>query len=246
MIDDLTALRLQFEWGVDEALGERPIDRFAVAPQPAAPSVARLAPLVERPAPGAPLVQARTLDDLHAELDAFDGCALRATATHTVRPSGAATASIVLIGDAPGSDDDRSGVAFSGGAGAVVDRVMRSIGLERNHMLLTTLVPWRPPGNRPVSEREVQSCLPYVHRLLGIVRPRALVLLGAGPVAALTGQAGTIRQLRGKWVEVRIATEQLIMPGLPLLPLAQWLRDGASKQQLWSDLMLLQQNATTT
>ena len=243
MIDDLTALRLQLQWGVDEALGDRPVDRFAAAAPTAAPVADLTMPAVVAARPG---VQARTLEELHAEIDAFTGCPLRATATHTVRPSGSATAPIVLLGDAPGSDDDRSGQAFSGAAGATVDRVMRSIGLARDGMLLTTLVPWRPPGNRPASESEVQACLPFVHRLLGIVRPRAVLLLGAGPAMALSGQSGTIRQLRGKWVELQITNEQLMLPGLPVLPLAQWLRDGTTKQQLWSDLLLLQKFVTTT
>lgn len=249
MIDDLTALRLQFDWGVDEALGDRPVDRFAAAARPAAPAAERSMPSAEGFASAVtarrPAVRARTLDDLHAEIDAFTGCPLRATATHTVRPSGSVSAPIVVIGDAPGSDDDRSGRAFSGEAGAAVDRVMGSIGLGRDRLLLTTLVPWRPPGNRPASDSEVQACLPFVHRFLGIVRPRLVVLLGAGPVIALSEQTGTIRQLRGRWLDLLIKDEQLSLPGLPMLPLAQWLRDGTTKQQLWSDLMLLHSSVTT-
>ena len=245
MIDDLTALRLQLDWGADEALGDRPVNRFAAAPRPVASTAGR-APPVEKVAPVSTPVQARTLDELHAEMDAFTGCALRATATHTVRPSGCATAPILLIGDAPGSDDDRSGQAFSGPTGAMLDRVMGSIGLDRDGMLLTTLVPWRPPGNRPVSQSEILSCLPFIHRLIGIVRPRVLVLVGAGPVLALSGQTGMIRQMRGQWINLAITSEQLMLPGLAVLPLAQWLRDGTSKQQLWSDLMLLHKAVTTS
>ena len=248
MIDDLTALRLQLEWGADEALGDRPIDRFALIRGPIAPPVEQAASSAARVVPAAvrPTVQARTLDEWHAEIDAFTGCPLRATATHTVRPSGLGTAPILLIGDAPGSDDDRSGQAFSGDAGATVDRVFGSIGLARSGMLLTTLVPWRPPGNRPASESEVQACLPFVHRLIGIVRPQVIVLLGAGAVAALSGQTGTIRQLRGKWLDVEITSEQMKVRGMPVLPLAQWLRDGTTKQQLWSDLMLIQNTLTNS
>lgn len=242
MIDDLIALRLQLEWGVDEVLGDAPVDRFAQRPS----AVASRAPPVLDPEPAilltgrvAPSVQAQTLEALHAELDAFTACPLRATATHTVRPSGAADASILLIGDAPGSEDDRSGQAFSGPPGALLDRVLASIGLDRQRMLLTTLVPWRPPGNRPASESEIAACLPFVHRLIDLVGPRVIVLLGAGPVAALTGTSGTIRQLRGRWLDVSTQTPQNIYPALPVLPLAQWLRDATTKQQLWSDLMLL-------
>lgn len=250
MIDDLTALRLQLDWGVDEALGDCPLDRFiaAVPPNMAPDSAPVRMPVVEasrRAAKEPLLVQARTLDALHEELDAFATCPLRATATHTVRPSGSARAPILLIGDAPGSDDDRSGHAFSGASGAMLDRVMHSIGLDRGHMLLTTLVPWRPPGNRPASESEIQLCLPFLHRLIALVEPSVVVLLGAGPVAALTGQTGTIRQLRGRWLDMIIKTEQVSIKVLPVLPLAQWLRDATTKQQLWSDLVLLQKAIKT-
>ncbi len=243
MIDDLIALRLQLDWGVDEALGETPVDRFAVRPTPLSLPATLLrdpAPAARAPGRTATAVQAQTLEALHAELDAFTACPLRATATHTVRPSGRADASILVIGDAPGSEDDRSGEAFSGPPGAVLDRVMASIGLDRQHMLLTTLVPWRPPGNRPASESEVAACLPFTHRLIDLVQPQAILLLGAGPVAALTAQTGTIRQLRGRWLDTSTQSQQRNYSALPILPLAQWLRDGTTKQQLWSDLLLLQ------
>lgn len=242
MIDDLIALRLQFDWGADEALGDVPVDRFGALPPAVVLRPARLDAVPAEPLarlPGRTAVKAQTLDALHAELDAFTGCPLRATATHTVRPSGVADAPVLLIGDAPGSEDDRSGQAFSGPPGALLDRVMATVGLDRQRMVLTTLVPWRPPGNRPASESEILACLPFVHRLIDLVQPRAIVLLGAGPVAALTGQNGTIRQLRGRWLDVATQTPQKIYPALPVLPLAQWLRDGITKQQLWSDLMLL-------
>lgn len=247
MIDDLTALRLQLDWGVDESLGNVPIDRFQRAPaaaQIAAPVMAMITAVVPALKPD-PVGTVDTLDALHDALDRFTACPLRATATNTVRPAGSATARLVLIGDAPGNDDDRSGTAFSGPAGATVERVMSSIGLTRADMLLTTLVPWRPPGNRPPSESEIQACLPFLHRLLMIVQPAAVVLIGSGPVAALTGQTGTIRQLRGRWLQLPIADEQIKLTGLPILPLAQWFRDAGTKQQLWSDLLLLHQKVTT-
>ena len=248
MIDDLAALRLQLDWGADEALGEAPVDRFNQAAsrrELPAPVQAPSPPVRPLAAPELLTVEARTLEALHAELDAFTSSPLRATATHTVRPDGAADARVVVIADAPGSDDDRSGRAFSGQPGEVLDRVFGSIGLDRSGMLLTTLVPWRPPGNRPASAAEVQACLPFVHRLLAIVQPRCVVLLGAGPVGALTRQTGTIRQLRGRWLGVQISDPALTIPALALLPLAQWLRDGNSKQAVWSDLMLLHSTVTT-
>ena len=252
MIDDLTALRLQLDWGVDEALGSVPVDRFnrvaafdrsAVPPQLQAGAEAQA--MMTPVAKADPIGVADTIDALYDALDRFTACPLRATATNTVRPAGVATATVVLIGDAPGNDDDRSGRAFSGPAGVIIDRVMGSIGLTRADLLLTTLVPWRPPGNRPPSDSEIQACLPFLHRLLTLVQPRAVILAGSGPVTALTGQTGTIRQLRGRWLELFIASEQIKLSALPILPFAQWFRDGGTKQQLWSDLLLLRKAVTT-
>lgn len=243
-MDALSALRLQLEWGADEALGDAPVDQFAAAPARKAPSLARhRGP--ERPA----VVRAPTadsLDALHAELAASDVCALRSMATHTVRPDGNPQAAIVLIGDAPGSDDDRTGRAFSGRSGEMLDRVLRSIGLDRSQVLLTTLVPWRPPGNRPLSESEIASCLPFVHRLLALVRPQRLVLLGALPVRALTGNTETLRRVRGRWLDVQLPAQQLTIPALPMPPLDQWLRSAAARQGVWSDLIHLRRALTLT
>jgi DNA polymerase len=220
MIDDLTALRLQAEWGADEALGDAPLDRFAPVVPPARPRPAAAMPARTTAEPAA-----ANLAALHAELQAFDGCALRATAMSTVQPDGNPQAGLVLIGDAPGSDDDRSGRAFSGAAGQTLDRVFASIGLDRSAMLLAPLVPWRPPGNRPLSEAEIQTCLPFLRRMLTLVRPRRLVLLGGGPVRALTGNADPIRKLRGHWLEALI-------------------RSAATKRDVWSDLLQLRRALT--
>lgn len=237
MIDALTALRLQIEWGADEALGNEPLDRFARAapamPTWAAASVQALAPQ----SPGPP--EAASLEELHAALLAFEGCALRATATQTVRPDGNPAADLVVIGDAPGSDDDRSGRAFSGPTGQRFDRVLGAIGLDRTKMVLTHLVPWRPPGNRPLAEAEMQACLPFVHRLLALVRPRHLLLLGAAPVRGLTGSTDPIRRLRGRWLEVQVPGADLAIQALAMPPFEQWLRSAASKQEAWADLIQL-------
>lgn len=241
----LNALRLQMEWGADEALDVQPLDRTqrhsaigAVLASPAAarPSISRL-PAPERAQ--ALASAALTLPDLDAALDAFDGCPLRATATTTVLPSGNPDAGLVLVGEAPGAEDDRSGLAFSGPPGALLDRMLASIGLDRTGILLTTLVPWRPPGNRAPTETEVQACLPFLLRRLQLVKPRRLVLLGSAPVKAIAGSTDGIRRLRGRWrqIEVPILVEPVAI--LPMLPLDQAMRTPASKQASWADLVAL-------
>ncbi len=232
-LDPLAALRLQAEWGADEAIGTAPLDRFAPAPgvKPLLPPAAVVMP------PSMP--QAETLDELHAALAAFDGCPLRATSTHTVRPDGNPQAGLVLIGEAPGSDDDRSGRAFSGEAGKLLDRVMRSIGLDRSAMLLTTVVPWRPPGNRKLSEGEIQACLPFLFRLLALTRPRHAILLGAIPARVLTGSSDPVRKLRGRWLDVKVPKTDLAVQSLAMPPIDQWLRGAAARQEVWRNLIQL-------
>lgn len=249
MMDDLAALRLQLEWGADEALADGPLDRFAAAPAPRPipqsldrprswPAIGAVAPAPARPGP-------TSLDELYAELDAFGGCALRATATHTVRPDGNPVAGLIVIGEAPGSDDDRSGRAFSGPAGAVLDLVLGSIGFDRTRFLATTLVPWRPPGGRKLSDAEIQACLPFLLRLLGLLRPRRLLLLGAVPVRTLAGGNESIRRLRGRWIDVKAPEIPAPIAALALPPLDQWLRNVSTKQDLWNDLMQLMRAVTT-
>jgi uracil-DNA glycosylase family 4 len=250
-MDGLAALRLQIEWGADEALQDLPIDRFMPAPThaptPAAPAASArrpasptLAALADAPALAAQAAAAATdLAALHAALDGFDACPLRATASRTVAPSGNPHAGLVLLAEAPGPEDDRSGQAFSGEAGAQMDRILRSAGLSRDNLLLALLTPWRPPGGRPANEAELALCLPFLHRLLVLTRPRRLVLMGAGPIRALTDAENGRRRPRGKWTQVVIPGLDAPIPALAMLPPDQWLNSPANKQGTWSDLLSL-------
>lgn len=247
-IDDLAALRLQLEWGVDDALLDTPTDRFApLSPraepalrnQPLAPRPLR-APLATGPALATQAAAASPdLAALHAALDAFTTCPLRTTATTTVAPSGNPAAGLVLIGEAPGPDDDRAGRTFSGPAGDRIDRILRTAALGRDDLLLALMVPWRPPGGRPVNEAELALCLPFLHRLLALLNPRRLVLMGAGPYRALTGDEAGFRKARGKWTPVTIPGLDTPIPALPTLAPDIWLGSPTNKQTIWTDLLTL-------
>jgi len=239
-MESLVALRLQIEWGADEALDDQPRDHFQ--PTHVMPAVAPVVPARVVPATAkgqSAAASAETLLELYAALDAFDGCGLRATATATVRPDGNPAARTILIAEAPGADDDRTGSAFAGLAGQTLDRVLRSAGLDRTSVLLTHLVPWRPPGGRAPTEAEVQACLPFLLRLLSLVRPERLVLLGAAPAKALTGSSDTIRRLRGRWLQAALPGLDNPVPALAMLPWDQWLRSPAAKRDSWADLLAL-------
>lgn len=246
-MDDLAALRLQIEWGVDEALFDIPTDRFIATPSASVPSqVAELHPSII-PTNAFPALAAKTaqaaadLPALQLALDGFHACPLRATASATVAPSGNPAAGLVFIGEAPGPDDDRAGQAFSGPLGDRLDRILLSAGLSRETVLLTMMVPWRPPGGRPPNEPELAQCLPFLHRLLTLTRPHHLVLLGAAPLRALHASEVSLRRARGKWTTIAVPGLASLIPAIPLLPPEMWLSSPLNKQHTWADLLSIRE-----
>lgn len=253
-MDDIAALRLMMDWGADEALGNHPVSRLSVpaaalsasAGLPALPAVQIAVSAV--PAAQLP-VDLSTISTVAALYDAwanFDGCPLRATATSTVRPSGTVGARLLLLGDAPSADDDRSGAAFAGGTGAVVDRVLESVGLDRSRVLLAHCVPWRPPGNRPPSDPEMRACLPFVHRLLRLSGATHIVLMGQAACRMLLGTDARLSRLRGRWEDTSIPDGGAPMSAMAMAPAETWLRTANSRRETWSDLVLLRSTIDTT
>lgn len=250
-MDSLAALRLQIEWGADEALDESPVDRMAarvVAPGPAAPPPDRphLALPLSRPAVTTPAQRAqdvaavaRTRAELRAALEAFDGCGLSATATSLVFDDGNAESGLMLIGEGPGAEEDRAGRPFVGASGQLLDRMLASVGLDRTKLLITNLIPWRPPGNRNPTDAEVLICLPFLLRHIVLVKPRYLVLLGAISTQAVLGSKGGITKQRGRWVQAGIPGLDAAIPTLPMLHPAYLLRNPAAKAQGWADMISL-------
>lgn len=269
-MDDLTLLRLQLEWGADEALADLPLGRMATLPPTPAPArtipqprgcwpEAHI-PAVE-PVPGRtgsdrpnPLraavpgfaaraadvaAAARTREELRAALAEFDGCPLRVTATNLVFADGNPNAGLMLIGEAPGAEEDRAGLPFVGPSGQFLDRMLASIGLDRTKFLITNLLPWRPPGNRNPTDSEVLICLPFLLRHVALARPRHLVLLGSLAAKALTGSTAGIRRLRGKWLDLTIPGLPEPVPTLPMLHPAYLLRTPGAKRDAWADLIAL-------
>jgi uracil-DNA glycosylase len=240
-MDDLAALRLQIEWGADEALEVDPVDRLHMPP-PSPTQLARVAEVVrgtpaERATEAA--AGARTLAELRAAIAGFDGCVLRDTASNLVFAEGDPSSGLLLIGDAPGADDDRSGLPFAGTAGAYLDRMLASIGLERSRLLLSPLIPWRPPGDRPPSQAELAICLPFLYRLVALTTPRRLLLLGPLAARALLGQAGSRRRPRGVWLDAAIPGLPQPPPALPTFGPGQLMRNPRDRRSAWADLRLL-------
>ena len=143
--------------------------------------------------------QAQTLEELKTAVENFDGCALKLTATHTVFGDGNPNAKIVLIGEAPGADEDRCVIPFVGRSGQLLDKMMEAIGLNRSVYYITNILPWRPPGNRTPTTGEIAVCLPFLKRQLDIINPDYILLLGGSSANALFDNQDPISKLRGRW-----------------------------------------------
>jgi DNA polymerase len=216
----------------------------APAPKPAdLPRVATYAPAI-MPASTATrsarevAAAAQSLDDLRAAVEAFDGCQLKVTAKHTVFADGHPDAPVMLIGEAPGRDEDLEGLPFVGRSGQLLDRMLNAIGLDRStSAYITNVIFWRPPGNRPPTPDEAAVCAPFLLRHIELKKPKILVLLGGTPVKHVLGIEEGITRTRGRWG--RYALNGVEIPALPTFHPAYLLRQPAAKKLAWQDLMSL-------
>lgn len=240
------ALAWQIELGADEAIGEAPVDRFAEAAPPAAPKPAPAearpaAPLSEVAAPADLAARAADLEGLAAVMRDWEGSELKKGARNFVFADGRPGAPLMVIGEAPGGDEDRIGKPFVGRAGQLLDKMLAAIGVDRaaedlsEAAYIANILPWRPPGNRTPSAAEVEVFLPFIIRHIELARPRVIFSIGNTPTKALLGTATGIRRMRGRWVRHEAT-------GLPLLPSfhpAYLLRQPAEKRHAWHDLLAL-------
>jgi len=255
----LALLRWYVEMGADEAIGVEPEDRLAPpparVPPPAVPAPIR--GQSPRPVPTAPppalteslseaaqsarrLVSgAASVEALAALVAGFDGCPLKRTATNTVFIDGNPAAPVIIIGEAPGADEDRIGRPFVGRAGQLLDRMLAAIGLDRGGVLITNVIYWRPPGNRTPTSAEIASCLPFVFRLIALVHPKVLVLSGGTAAGALLAQSQGITRLRGRWFELAVPGLDQPVPTLPMFHPSFLLRTPERKRETWRDLLSL-------
>ena len=255
----LALLRWYVEMGADEAIGVEPEDRLAPPPAEILPP-ARAAPIRGQspgPVPAAPPAalteslgeaaqSARRLASgadsvaaLAALVAGFDGCPLKRTATNTVFIDGNPAAPVIIIGEAPGADEDRIGRPFVGRAGQLLDRMLAAIGLDRSGVLITNVIYWRPPGNRTPTAAEIASCLPFVFRLIALVRPKVLVLSGGTAAGALLAQSQGITRLRGRWFDLAVPGLDQPVPTLPMFHPSFLLRTPERKREAWRDLLSL-------
>jgi uracil-DNA glycosylase len=264
MADDRTpALKALMEWyveaGVDLAVDETPHDRFQPAPkaepQPAPATqtpVARAASPVLQAVPARPMAMAPdeaasdarrraasagSLEELRQLLQGFDGCGLKQTASRLVFADGQPGARIMMVGEAPGAEEDREGVPFVGRSGQLLDRMLLAVGLKRGDVYIANVIPWRPPGNRTPTPQETAICLPFIERQIELARPDVLVCMGGPSAQTLLRQRDGIMKLRGNWFGYKAGEREI--PALATLHPAYLLRQPGQKRLAYRDMLAL-------
>ncbi len=265
----LAALAWQVENGADEALEAVPVNRLAnPAPPPAASKPSRRpsqqfsdvrtsappvwtaqADSLSAPAEGladarASAQAAKDIEALHQAIRAFDGCALKASATNTVIGRGNPAAKLILIGEAPGANEDRQGKPFVGEAGRLLDEMLRWIGLDESNVYITNVLFWRPPGNRNPTDSELALCRPFVDRQIELMAPDLLMFLGGIAAKSMLHESRGILKLRGHWYDYQATEGGRVIPALATLHPAYLLRQPAQKRFAWRDFLKFNQAIT--
>jgi uracil-DNA glycosylase len=228
------------------ATRERARSSLPAAPPSRAPAAPPQAPA----APEAAIMAAReaacgaaSLEELRAILDAFEGCALRATATQLVFADGNPQARLMFVGEAPGRDEDIEGLPFVGRSGKLLDRMLAAIGLDRKSAYIANIVPWRPPGNRTPTPQETAICLPFTRRQIELVDPDVLVCLGNPSTQTLLSTNEGITKTRGRWFRFQTGTREI--RAMPTFHPAFLLRNPISKRLAWRDFLAIKKALAT-
>ena len=248
--NDRALLEWQVELGATDAILDAPVDRYALetakpAPKPAPeakpstpPMPAALPEVDTVGAARAAAVTAQDLDALSATMQAFEHCELKRGARSFVFSDGNPSARLMIVGEAPGREEDRAGRPFVGRAGQLLDRMLDAIDMGRDHadvarsVYITNVLPWRPPSNRTPEKEEIAMMLPFLERHIALANPDVIVLMGNTPCQALMGRTG-ITRMRGNWTDV------LGKPCLPMFHPAYLLRNTIAKREAWADLLAL-------
>lgn len=247
----VAVLRWWRDAGVDLSVDETPQRRFdhqqrsSSSPSPTANAANVLlaegsSAMVRASAAKDLAAAASSLEALRAAMDAFEGCSLKTTATQLVFGDGAPGSRVMLVGEAPGAEEDRSGKPFVGRAGRLLDRMLASIGLDRTQVYIANIIPWRPPGNRTPTPQETQTCLPFVRRQIALAAPDILVCLGSSATQTLLGSRDGITRVRGRWFDY-VCEDGRKLRALATLHPAYLLRQPGQKRNAWADLRALAQ-----
>lgn len=236
--------------GVDMALSEKPIDRFqavqessskaeekpVVAKAPSKPSLNKGPSGVEETR--ALLKNVKTLEELKKAMAEFDGCALKKTAMNLVFSDGNPEADVMLIGEAPGADEDRQGKPFVGQSGQLLRRIFGFIGLGIDKLYISNVLPYRPPGNRQPTPMEIAMFHPFLEKHIELVNPKCVILVGGTSAKALLDTKEGITKLRGRWLELTLSDGKSLKAMATYHP-AYLLRSPSRKREVWKDMLNL-------
>ena len=257
MNDSLLPVNM-LEWyvsaGVDEVISETPVNRFEIHPVPQTEKQIDFRPSVnsaaehsvgsvphheENESVKSLLENISSLEELKNTMLNFEGSPLKNTASNMVFGMGAVEAKVMIIGEAPGAEEDRQGLPFVGVSGQLLDLMLQSIGLNREQVYISNILPWRPPANRKPSEDEIALFSPFIRKHIALVNPQTLLLLGGSAVSALMHLNEGITRCRGRWM---IYEENgLSIPTIASFHPAFLLRTPIQKKMAWRDLLSLKQ-----
>lgn len=237
-------LQWYHEMGVDVAICSEPQDRFVIKEPIKVAPIIKTETTAMPPSPSAssdhPAYSCQSLEELRQALMNFKGCALKETAMNLVFADGNPKASVMLIGEAPGADEDRQGLAFVGQSGQLLDKVLASVGLDRTKVYISNIIPWRPPGNRPPTTAEVAACQPFIERHIELVSPKILVLLGGVAAKTLLATNEGIVKLRGKWQSYQPTPTSPVIKTIATFHPAYLLRSPGQKAMVWRDFLAIE------
>lgn len=243
------------EAGVDVPLSDKPINRFeqsatakqimaetevkprqVISKTPTQPPKPRLSTEAQV-ATARELAQgAHNLEELFSALQSFNGCTLKLTAKNTCFADGKAGSKLMLVGEAPGREEDLQGIPFVGRSGQLLNRILAAIGLSRDAVYIANTIPWRPPGNRTPTPMETELCRPFIERQIELANPRILVALGGPAMQVLSGVKDGIIRSRGKWLSHKLQNGGAL-PLMPTFHPAYLLRTPSQKKLVWSDFL---------
>ncbi|MEH6405198.1 MAG: uracil-DNA glycosylase [Sneathiella sp.] len=247
-----TLLAFYIEAGIDEVIGDEPVNRFDLQ---ATATPARRSPLqrsaASAPKPNSPVAtpnmpspsdvialvnKCTSIEALQQALLDFDGCSLKKMATKTVFAHGNSAADLMIIDRPPSSEEDRTGIPFAGPTGKLLLKMLASIGIKEDDFYASSLIPWRPPGGRAPTLEEQSVCMPFIKRHIELVKPKILLLCGEAAAPLLEKKTG-INRLRGKWSQATFGGEKI--PAIPIFHPSFLMDHPASKKLAWADLLEL-------
>jgi len=242
--ESIKLLRLFRENGVDEIIANTSYNRLKNTEKLAKKSLIQKNDTINRDnsMPKDRIDKIKSIEELKSYMANFKGCELYKSSTNMVFSDGNPKSKIMLIGEAPGHDEDIQGKPFVGRSGKLLDKMLEAIELNREKVYIANIIPWRPPNNRRPTEEEIEICLPFIKKHIELINPKVLMLLGSTATFALLKSSEGITKIRGKWADLIL--DNMSIPTLPTFHPAFLLRQPAQKKHVWEDLKSLKKRVS--